>query len=89
LKYARFVEYFGNTAQECSRRFAYQEASTVHQKVKELQERVGHLMIVLVDNVTVKYEEGSQVVVEAVKGIEKDIKDLLRCASFTLTIVNC
>jgi hypothetical protein len=66
-----------------ARRFTYdlyQEASAVQQKVKELQERVGHLMIVIVDNVTVKYEEGSEVVVKAVDGIEKDIKDLLRFA---------
>jgi hypothetical protein len=66
-----------------------QEASAVHQKVKELQERVAHLMIVIVDHVTVKYEEGSEVVVKAVEGIEKDMKELLRCASYTLTIVDC
>jgi hypothetical protein len=46
-------------------------------------------MIVIVDNVTVKYEEGSEVVVKAVKGIERDVEDLLRYASCTLTIVNC
>jgi len=45
-------------------------------------------MIVIVDNVTVKYEEGSEAVVKAVEGIEKDVKDLLRCASYLLTIVN-
>jgi len=38
-------------------------------------------MIVIVDNVTVKYEEGSEVVVKAVEGIEKDIVVLLRSAS--------
>ena len=45
-------------------------------------------MIVIVDNVTVKHEEGSEVVVKAVKGIEKDVKDLLRCALNTLTIAD-
>jgi len=45
-------------------------------------------MIVIVDNVTVKYEEGSEVVVKAVEGIEKNVKDLLRCAPYLLTIVN-
>ena len=45
-------------------------------------------MIVIVENVTVKYEEGSEVVVKAVEGIEKDVKELLRCASLVLTIVN-
>jgi hypothetical protein len=67
----------------------YQEVSAVQQKVKELQNRVGHIMIVIVNNVTVKYEEGSEVIVKAVGDIENDIKDLLRCASYTLTIVNC
>jgi len=35
-------------------------------------------MIIVLDNVTVRYEEGSEVVVKAVKDIEKDIEDLLR-----------
>jgi hypothetical protein len=67
----------------------YQEASAVQHKVKELQERVAHLMIIIVNNVTVKYEEGSDVVVKAAENIEKDIKELLRCASNTLTIIHC
>jgi hypothetical protein len=41
-------------------------------------------MIIIVDNVTVKYREGSEVVVKAAKGIEKDVKDLLRYAWCTL-----
>jgi len=45
-------------------------------------------MIVIVDNVTVKYEEGSEVVVKVVEGIEKNVKDLLRCASYLLALVN-
>jgi hypothetical protein len=49
------------------------------QKVKELQDRVCHLMVVIVDNVTSKNEKGSdEVIVKAAKGIERDIKDLLR-----------
>jgi hypothetical protein len=77
-----------------TRRFNYehlsfQEASAVQQKVKELQNRVGHIMIVIVNNVTMKFEEDSEVIVKAVKGIEKDVKDLFRCASYTLIIVNC
>jgi hypothetical protein len=51
-----------------------------HHKKKELQERVAHLMIVIVDNITVNHEEGSEMVVKAVEGIEKDVKELLRCA---------
>ena len=39
-------------------------------------------MVVIVDNVTSKNEEGSEeVVVKAAKGIERDITELLRCAS--------
>jgi hypothetical protein len=63
----------------------YQEASTIQQKVKELQETIAHLMVTIVANVTVKYEEGSEVVVKAAERIEKDIEDLLRCASYHLT----
>ena len=52
----------------------------VEQKVKELQVKVGDLMIVIVDHVTLKDEEDSKAtVVKAAEGIEKDIKELLRC----------
>ena len=38
-------------------------------------------MVVIVENVTSKIEEGSdEVMVKAAKGIERDIKDLLRYA---------
>jgi predicted transcriptional regulator len=58
----------------------HQEASEVEQKVKELQVRVGNLMIVILDHVTLKDEEGSEeTVVKIAKGIEQDIKELLRC----------
>ena len=57
----------------------YQEASDVEQKVKELQVRVGNLMIVIVDHVTLKDEEGSkETVMKIAEGIEQDIKELLR-----------
>ena len=56
-----------------------QNISVVGQKVKELQDRVCHLMVVIVDIVTSQNENCSdEVVVNAVKGIERDIKDLLR-----------
>ncbi|KDR85866.1 hypothetical protein GALMADRAFT_234981 [Galerina marginata CBS 339.88] len=55
-----------------------EEASAVESKVKEIQDRVGHLMVVIVAHVTAKNEEGSrEVVVKAAKGIEGDIKGLL------------
>ncbi|KIM42757.1 hypothetical protein M413DRAFT_26755 [Hebeloma cylindrosporum] len=52
-----------------------EEASAVEQKVKELQAKVGDLMIVIVDHVTRKDEEGSKEAV--VKSIQGDIKELL------------
>ena len=58
----------------------YQEASNVEQKVKELQVKVGDLMIVIVDHVTLKDEEDSKAtVVKTAEGVEQDIKELLRC----------
>ena len=52
----------------------------MEQKVKELQVRVGNLMIIIVDHVTPKDEEGSkEAVVKTAEGIEEDIKELLRC----------
>ena len=40
-------------------------------------------MVVIVDNVTAKNEEGGdEVIVKTWKGIERDIKDLLRCSGF-------
>jgi hypothetical protein len=37
-------------------------------------------MVVIVDNVTSKIEEGDEAIVKAAKDIEQDIKDLLRYA---------
>ena len=52
----------------------------MEQKAKELQDMVGDLMIVIVSHVTPKDEEGSkETVVKSAEGIEKDIKELLRC----------
>ena len=52
--------------------------------MKELQDRVCHLMVVIVDNVTPKNAEGDddsdEVIVKAAEGIERDINDLLMCA---------
>ena len=68
-----------------------QNISTIEQKVKDLQDRVCHLMVVIVDNVTSKNEEGSdEVIVKAAKAIERDIKDLLRYAQASNeTIIDC
>ena len=57
-----------------------QEASAVEQKVKELQVRVGDLMLIIVDHVTPKDEEDSkEAIVKTAESIEADIKELLRC----------
>ena len=57
----------------------HQEASSVEQKVRELQVKVGDLMIVIVDHVTLKDEEGSKdTVMKTAEGIEQDVKELLR-----------
>ena len=48
--------------------------------MKEQQVKVGDLVIVIVDHVTLKDEEDSKVtVVKTAEGIEQDIKELLRC----------
>lgn len=68
----------------------HQDKSAVEQKVKELQGRVCHLMVVIVDNVTAKNEEGSdEVIVKAAKSIERDIKELLWCAQFYRPSIGC
>jgi hypothetical protein len=52
----------------------------VEQKVKELQVKVGNLMVVIVDHVTLKDEEGSkETAMKTAEGIEQEIKELLRC----------
>ena len=52
----------------------------MEQKAKELQDMVGDLMIVIVDHVTPKDEEGSkETVVKTAECIEEGIKELLRC----------
>ena len=60
--------------------FIHQDASEVEPKVKELQVRVGNLMIVIVDHITLKDEGGSkETVVKTAESIQQDIKELLRC----------
>ena len=62
--------------------FIHQEASEVEPKVKELQIRVGNLMIIIVDHVTPKDEEGSmETVMKTAEGIQQDIKELFRCGT--------
>ena len=44
--------------------------------LKKVQDRVCHLTVVIVDNVT-SQNESDELIVKAAKGIERDIKDLL------------
>ena len=65
----------------------HQEASDVEEKVKELQVRVGNLMIVIVDHVTLRDEDGSkETAMETAKGFEQDIKELLRCGRLRIMV---
>ena len=59
--------------------YYYQNTTVVNEKVKELKNRVCHLSKVIADTFTPSDENGSEeVIVKAAKGIEQDIKDLLR-----------
>ena len=79
MKYARFVRFRPGKVARWLTIYYYQNIPVVGQKVKELQDRVCHLMVVIVDIVTSKNESGNdEVIVKAAKGIERDIKDLLR-----------
>ena len=66
-----------STFEDCKTidRIFHQEASDIEQKVKELQVKVGDLMIVILNRVRLKDEEGSEETV--VK--EQDIEELVRC----------
>ena len=59
--------------------YHFQNTSVVGQKIKELKDRVYHLSVVIVETFTPNNEIGSdEVIVKVAKGIERDIKDLLR-----------
>ena len=56
-----------------------QNTSVVAKEVKELKDRVYNLSNVIVKTFTPNDENGSEeVIVKAAKGIERDIKDLVR-----------
>ena len=79
MTYARFVRFCPGKIARWLTICYCQNISVVGKKVKELQDRVCHLMVVIVDTVTSNNENGSdEVIVKAAKGIERDIKDLLR-----------
>ena len=67
------------TLQNLVNNYYCQNTSVVGKKVKELKDRVYYLSVVIVETFTPNNENGSEgVIVKAAKGIERDIKDLLR-----------
>ena len=79
MKYARFVRFRSGIATKLLTIYYFQNTSVVSEKVKELKNRVCHLSKVIAETFTPNDENGSEeVIVKAAKGIEQDIKDLLR-----------
>ena len=79
MKYARFVRFYTGKVAKCLTILYFQNTSVVNEKVKELKNRVYHLSKVIAETFTPNDENGSEeVIVKAAKGIEQDIKDLLR-----------
>ena len=78
MRFVRFLLGNGNVAKLLTIYYC-QETSVVGRKVKELKDRVYHLTVVIVETFTPNNENGSdEVIVKAAKGIERDIKNLLR-----------
>ena len=76
---ARFVRFRSGKLAKWFTIYYLQNTSVVGKKVKELKDRVYHLSMVIVETFTPNNENGSdEVIVKAAKGIERDIKDLLR-----------
>ena len=79
MNYARFVRFRSGIATKWLTIYYFQNTSAVNEKVKELKNRVYHLSKVIAETFTPNDENGSEeVIVKAAKGIEQDIKDLLR-----------
>lgn len=55
--------------------YFFQDVSTFDQKLEELKDRVYHLTVIVFDNVTFKKEGSDEVILEAMNGIERIIKD--------------
>ena len=76
---ARFVRFRSEKVAKRLKGYYCQTTSVVGQKVKELKDRVYHLSVVIVETFTPSNEYGSdEVIMNAAKGIERNIKDLLR-----------
>ena len=76
---ARFVRFRQGNVTNWLTIYYCQDTSVVGKKVKVLKDRVHHLSVIIVETFTPNNENGSdEVIVKAAKGIERDIKDLLR-----------
>ena len=76
---ARFVRFRPENVAKLLTIYYFQSTSVVGKKVKELKDRIYNLSKVIVETFTPNNENGSEeVIVKAAKGIEGDIKDLLR-----------
>ena len=79
MKYARFVRFHTGKVANWLTIYHCQNTSVVNEKVNELKNRVYHMSMVIAETFTPNDENGSEeVIVKAAKGIERDIKDLLR-----------
>ena len=76
---ARFVRFCPGNVTKRLTVYYHQNTSVVGKRVKELKDRVYHLSKVIAETFTPNDENGSEeVIVKAAKGIERDIKELLR-----------
>ena len=72
MNYARFVFSGATFAEQRRRALNFQAASAVAARVKELKDRVGHLIIIIVDHVTSqnKVEGSKKAFVNGIKCVE-------------------
>ena len=76
---ARFVRFRPGNVAKLFTIYYCQDTSVIGKKLKELKDRVYHLSKVIAETFTPNDGNGSEeVIVKAAKGIEQDIKDLLR-----------
>lgn len=88
MKFARLVRFCPGVSRWFTVYYC-QNISTVEKRVKDLQDTVCHLMVVIIDNVTSNEIDSDEVIVKVAMGFERDIKDLLGYAqAFVICIMN-
>ena len=78
MKYARFVRFRTGMVAKWLTIYYCQNTFVVSKKVKDLKDRVFQLSVIIVETFKPNNENGDEVIIKAAKGIERDIKDLLR-----------